>query len=61
MLDRVSHVSGLDYLMGLQQHGYTLWLIPRDLSPLVPIPDPEAFLRDWGSPVRIEDLACVPA
>jgi FkbM family methyltransferase len=61
MLARVSQISGLDYLTSLQQRGYTCWLIPRDLGPLVPIPDPETFLRTWGSPVRIEDLALLPA
>lgn len=59
MLASVSGVSGLDYLRRMQAWGYSLHLLPREApggGTETPIPDPAAFLADYGSEHRIEDL-----
>jgi FkbM family methyltransferase len=62
MLGRVSEMSGLAYLDFFRQRGYTIFLIQRQPPyDLVPIPDHTAFVRDYGEPTRIEDLALIPA
>ena len=60
MMSRVSGIAGGDFLRWMGRLGYTAHLIPRDGTTLQVISDVDAFLANWGDPVRIEDLAFLP-
>jgi FkbM family methyltransferase len=60
MLPRVSGMSGVDYLRFFVDRGYEVNLIDRQTNALVPIPDIEIFVREYGNLSRIEDLAFIP-
>jgi hypothetical protein len=60
MLPRVSKISGIEYLRFFTEMDYKVFLIDRQSQELAPITDADAFLRDYGEPTRIEDLAFLP-
>jgi FkbM family methyltransferase len=59
MTQRVSGVAPRDHFAMFESYGYQLFLIEQPSGALVPIPDIDALLRDWGSPFRIEDFVAV--
>lgn len=59
MTQRVGGVAPREHLRFFEDHGYTLSMIDRADGSLVPVPDVDALLRDWGSPFRIEDFVAV--
>jgi FkbM family methyltransferase len=61
MLQRVSGIGGADFLRWMTDLGYRIVLLRRDARPAEDITDIGGFLRDWGSHLRIEDLAFIPA
>lgn len=60
MLGRVSRIAASDYLQRFRDLQYRIHVIDRQTRALTPIPDPDAFLRDYGPSTRIEDLAFLP-
>lgn len=60
MMPRVSGIAGGDFLRWMGSLGYTAHLIPRDGTTLQAVGDVDAFLANWGDPVRIEDLVFLP-
>lgn len=60
MLARVSGIDALDYLRGWQARGYDIHHCHRDSHELIPVDDPVAFMADYGSEFRIEDLIMTP-
>jgi FkbM family methyltransferase len=60
MLPRISGITGIDYLRYFRDKGYKVFLIDRHSQDLVPITDISTFVRDYGEPTRIEDLAFLP-
>ncbi len=61
MLGRVSGIKGADYLQWISSLGYHISLVKTDCSGLQRVNDIGAFLADWGSLTRIEDLAFIPS
>ena len=61
MLSRVSGIRGPDYLRWISSLGYRISIVKADRSGMNPINDIEAFMGDWGSVTRIEDLAFIPS
>lgn len=60
MLERVSKIAGLDYLRFFESKGYAVFLLDRRSHECLPIHDTEEFVRDYGAPIRIEDLVFFP-
>lgn len=60
MLPRVSGTTGIEYLQYFTDKRYKVFLIERYSQELVPITDISTFVRDYGEPTRIEDLAFLP-
>lgn len=62
MLSRVSGVSGRDYLQMFLDRGYTIHALDRAgrTNALTPIANVDAWLADWPSVTRIEDLVFLP-
>lgn len=60
MLGRVSGIGALDYLQSWIDRDYTIHHCHRDTHELIPITDPAAFMADYGSEFRIEDLVLIP-
>lgn len=59
MTQRVAGIAPRDHLAVFQSYGYELWMIDRRDGELVAVPDVGTLLRDWGSPIRIEDFVAV--
>jgi FkbM family methyltransferase len=59
MTQRVGGVEPRDHLALFQSYGYELSLIEQPTGTLVAVPDIDALLRDWGNPLRIEDIVAV--
>ena len=60
MLGRVSGIGALEYLQSWIDRGYAIHHCHRETHELIPVPDPAAFLADYGSDLRIEDLVMRP-
>jgi FkbM family methyltransferase len=60
MITRVSGIAPREYLEFFRRLGYSIHLIDKGSGRLLPVDDPESFLRAWGSYVRIEDLLMLP-
>lgn len=61
MLNRVSGAPPRDYLALFLSYGYSIHLVDRRTGHLAPIGQIDNFLREWGNPLRIEDLLMLPA
>ncbi len=59
MTQRVGGVEPREHLRFFEDHGYTLSIIDRSGGSQIPVTDVDALLRDWGSPVRLEDFVAV--
>ncbi|MGB8861105.1 MAG: FkbM family methyltransferase [Ilumatobacteraceae bacterium] len=59
MTERVAGVAAREHLRLFEAFGYELSLIEQPSGELVPVPDVDALLRDWGNPLRLEDLVAV--
>lgn len=59
MTQRVAGVAPREHLRFFENHGYTLSMIDRSDGSQIPVPDVDALIRDWGSPLRIEDFVAV--
>jgi FkbM family methyltransferase len=61
MLERVSHTDPASYLSTFTDLGYSIGLIRRDTSEIVPFDSGKALLDAWGPDLyRIEDLLLLP-
>ena len=61
MLQRVSGVTGVEYLRFFSNRGYQINRIDREKKSLILVSDIEEFVRDYGELTRIEDMAFLPA
>jgi FkbM family methyltransferase len=61
MTNRVSGVTGAQYLEWIAAFQYNIFLLDRLSSKLVYVPSVPAFLDAWGSVIRIEDLLFIPS
>jgi hypothetical protein len=61
MLGRVSGIKGADYLRWISSLGYHISIVKKDRSGLQQVNDIGAFIADWGSLTRIEDVAFIPS
>jgi FkbM family methyltransferase len=59
MLQRVSGISGADFLKWMKNLGYRAYLVARE-GPIEEIDDVDTYLSGWGSQFRIEDIAFIP-
>lgn len=59
MTQRVAGVGPREHFAVFESYGYELSIIDQRGGGLVPVPDVDALLRDWGSPFRIEDFVAV--
>lgn len=60
MIARVSGCAPREFLEFFLRYGYAIHLIGKTDGRLEPVADIAALLRDWGDPVRIEDLLMLP-
>jgi FkbM family methyltransferase len=60
MLSRQSKIDGGDFLRWMKGIGYRLFLLGRNDAQRREVVDIDGLVADWGSPVRIEDLAFIP-
>ena len=59
MTQRIGGVAARDHLGQFESYGYELSIIEQPTGRLIPVPDVDALLADWGSPIRIEDFLAV--
>jgi FkbM family methyltransferase len=60
MTNRISGINGSDFLKWVKAFGYRMEMLGRAEAGARPISDIDAFITDWGNPLRIEDLAFLP-
>ena len=60
MLSRVSAISGPDLIRWFTRLGYKAFILNRVTRKAEEVSDIDALAANWGSPVRIEDMAFVP-
>ena len=60
MLGRVSQIDALDYLQSWIDRDYAIHHCHRETHELIPVADPAAFMADYSSEFRIEDLILIP-
>ena len=56
MTQRIGGVEPREHLRFFENLGYSLSIINRDDGSLIPVPDVDELLANWGSPIRLEDL-----
>jgi FkbM family methyltransferase len=61
MTRRLGGCAPAGHLKSFQELGYHLSMIERPTGDLLAVPDVDAFLRDWGNPLRIEDFVAQPS
>jgi FkbM family methyltransferase len=61
MLPRQSEIKGPDFLRWMTGLGYRLFLLGRNDGRRHEVVDIDGLMADWGSLIRIEDFAFIPA
>jgi len=61
MTERVSGISGVDFLTWMEKKDYNIFILDRDRCEAVEAKSASAFIDSWGNRSRIEDLLFVPS
>ena len=59
MTQRVGGVEPREHLRFFEDHGYALSMIDRAYGSLIPVPDVDELMANWGSPIRLEDFVAL--